>query len=1382
MAKTAAQRFDEMAQQAQMQTPTQQFDQVFKQIGQYTSGIGPEYNGISAPPVKIAAGQPGGFGGFMQKVVNIGQQAGGMAQQLGSAALGFVKNSAVDIYKSTAGTVETVARLPVEIIRSNIDTYRVDELNRKRREMSHDYAAGRISKKDYQNMQKELNKESEDINKSIQKTLDWTNKKTVAERNKEIADTAVNILSFGSLGLANVGGKQALKMGSKEALDALIGQSATKLESIMLKNPAMRSLVTRNLEAMAAREAKTVAGQSAWQFVQMNGKKLATDLLIKRPVFYQSNIGQAQSLYNNILEGDYKGALTDAAWLGSQTINGGPLGAAKNLAGYTKSAVSRLAKGNPSVLDELSRQIGTKDWKQFGKYIADSNDSSIKKAAQVLQDSNLYVTKGDVKKAVDNILLSYSHLDPATITPEMIIKDISRHREAYEVLETAKKTHILDNLGDTKDKLAVVKWDATTRTSVADAVRRSAPVGEMNKEAATKAIHEMGDKLGFTNNFSLSTQLEKIIATSDSANQAADAIQAIEAAVGTGKYLPKPLQRQLAKLGYVLAEPAGGVQNKFIETEDLTKLISSAIKGGDVIEKPNPVLAGLDKKLVEEAKKFKSVDEFIASKQSKIDEGKTFYHGTGNSNVKSLKDLQAGSKVGSSSRNRVYVTENPEIAKNFGDNVIEEKLYGKHLDVRDIGVGDFNNVQDRAVASEFADFKTTKLLTEREKRVFDNQFVRGVPNNTIIEDTPGIHKYLASKGYTTITVPRTISDVDGVKSETIIISDKAYQAVQSGKAVDESKLREAYDAARNPTVREVAGNIFDPSAAPTPVVSHIAGFLERFGISPEDSNGLASKKLAESVAVRLNGTMAGRELGFNVDGKKAIGGDIVLSRLQQYIENKPGVYGLNKISAGQSSLTDVRQMTVNEIRQALATKTKSGTSMISAQAAKEVRQAVIKGFTDLPLEARGLADKIVDTLYAVNPMQKYYSRTQSALRYTYNPFFRAQETAETKILSKVQASNLVWMKPRGYSGSNRQWLDEGAEILENAGVFKGQLPGEAAGDVTLGRITANLTKGQKRDLAGLAYDIANSRGVELQQLASESPEILDDALRAVVQYPKKGVLASPLARTMNLAFFPMRYNAKVTMLAAQALEKQPPAIQKAVLHSMFTMKDWMKSDEGIAWQSKNADAIALFKWITPVNSIEGTMKLLTGNVNSPADLGQLGGLPLGIISQMLDSQGVINLNTPYVDPKTGSVFPKNIPKSLKARAAVALTDLINSTFTYPGRTLGLPGKNQAIKDLVKNFIDTNGTDFESKIQTERLTPLQQKWVEVLKGDTSEEAIDALYQSPATNQFNGYTIPPLDLPFNPSFDSSSEYKAPKASKTLTKGKKQKVLAPAVKQPL
>ncbi len=209
----------------------------------------------------------------------------------------------------------------------------------------------------------------------------------------------------------------------------------------------------------------------------------------------------------------------------------------------------------------------------------------------------------------------------------------------------------------------------------------------------------------------------------------------------------------------------------------------------------------------------------LESLKQEADTGKVFYHGTSNKDLKSLADLQAGSGVGKSGRNRVYVTENPEIAKNFGENVIEERLYGKHLDVKDIGVETTPGwAQDNIVAPEFAEYKTTKLLTEREKRVFENQFVRGVPNNTIIEDTPGIHKYLASKGYTTITVPRTISDVDGVRSETIVIDKKAFQAPKSQPSPPVQKKPTIQDALEGRSTK-IKPTVSDSSLTTSPGLS-----------------------------------------------------------------------------------------------------------------------------------------------------------------------------------------------------------------------------------------------------------------------------------------------------------------------------------------------------------------------------------------------------------------------------------------------------------------------------------------------------------------------------------------------------------------------------------
>jgi hypothetical protein len=244
-------------------------------------------------------------------------------------------------------------------------------------------------------------------------------------------------------------------------------------------------------------------------------------------------------------------------------------------------------------------------------------------------------------------------------------------------------------------------------------------------------------------------------------------------------------------------------------------------------------------------------------------------------------------------------------------------------------------------------------------------------------------------------------------------------------------------------------------------------------------------------------------------------------------------------------------------------------------------------------------------------------------------------------------------------------------------------------------------------------------------------------------------------------------------LPPRKLASQPPSIQLAVIQGMHKLRPWLQSDEGIQWQADHAEAIKVFAWATPVGNIQQLGKLLGGNVDSWGDMGLLGGLPFGLISQTLDAEGIIQLNKPYVNPSTGEVFPDYIPKNTKAQAAVALESLIGSVFSFPGRTLGLPGKQAGIRDFVNQFIATNGSDFEKRINTDRLTPLQKNMVRVLNGDTSDEAIDSLYTSPAPGQFNYYTLPPLTLPYKtvplnspkptPINRSLKLPKAPKAAK-------------------
>lgn len=1088
---------------------------------------------VPITPTKEYQDRPGSIKQLTQKVTDVGKQTADLGAFVAKKSAGFAKNTVLDIAKAAYGTARTAVDVQTQPIKNKVNADLSLELDRVSESITSSYKSGKMSKEDYVNAQNELTKAYQEVSKRTQEVSAGPSPQ---QRALEISETAANILTLGSLSLAKAGGKQAIQTGGREALEALVTQVANPFEKVALKNPAFKNLVIRNLERGAKREAQILAGESTEQYLLRNGRKVAADLLIKRPIVYQSNVGLATDAYDKVLKGDYKGALTDAAWLGSQMVEGGPIGVFFKGKDWLKGNLRKLAYGNQSFIDEISKKIGDGNPAQIARFLttlekkAPGEFKEAQKTFRILQETNLRATNDNVANAADNVLTHYQQhgYDLANLTPSQLYKDMDNWAKADELSQRTLRSGLVKGISpEDASKYVVVRWDQATRQGVINAYR----------EGGVQALSELMQRpgVGWANNSILARAVEDVANNSRTVKEFEDGIKAISAARAQVRGIPAKVSQELARLGFGVAEPVGGRITPLVDADDTRKLVSGAVKG-----------------------------------------------------------------------------------------------------------------------------------------------------NT---------------------------------------------------------------------------DLFNEATSPQPELAAFAGLLEKAGVSPSSSNKMANRQLADNVVASLDTLGMGQRLGLkNTQGGDIVrGGQAILSKLQQYVENKRGALGLGS----RSAVSDIRQLTVGEVSDALS---------ITKVEAKNVSKAVMQGYMDTPLEFRGLGDKVVDSLYRYNPLHKYYSRIQSALRYTYNPFFRTQERTETAILSRAQANNLIWNK-------NKTELNDAAKILDDAGIFTSSLPGEAAQDQVLGRITANITAGQKRDLAGLALDMANARGVDLATMASQHADELDDALRVVVQYPTKGLLASPLARTLNVAFFPMRYNAKVTMLAAQTLAKQPPSVQKAVLHSLFNLKDWLKSDEGIVWQQKHADAIQVFNWITPTNSLLYSMNLLSGGKpDSLAELGQLGGLPLGVITQILDGQGIISLNRPYVNPKTGDVIPKYIPQTTRARGATAMVDLLNSMFTYPGRTLGLPGKASTLRGVVQDFWDVNGKDFEKRLQDDNLTPLQRNMVRVLKGDTSEEALDALYNAPAPGQFNWYTIPPLSLPIRNTAPEEPNITPRRGLPSKTsKGKKKKPVA-------
>lgn len=560
-------------------------------------------------------------------------------------------------------------------------------------------------------------------------------------------------------------------------------------------------------------------------------------------------------------------------------------------------------------------------------------------------------------------------------------------------------------------------------------------------------------------------------------------------------------------------------------------------------------------------------------------------------------------------------------------------------------------------------------------------------------------------------------------------------------------------------------DVYEAGVRPLPGLGGIPKFLGKYGLDTISNNKVANATLRKNVAAAILDTSYGKTVAkFVRSGEDPLlKAEQLVKKLEDFIDEMEPIRGGRAISTWRSSTSavqDVRQLYVDEIKKALD---------ITLDEAKEIKKALIKGYTDTPLEVRGMGPAIVDRLYQINPIYKTYSRVQSGLRYTYNPFFSLQERVETAVLSRLKAGRLIW-------GKSRATLNEAADKLKKSHILSGSISGEAAQNSQIGRISADIDDIQRRNLAGLALSMAKKRGLTLDEMISRHGNELEDALRVIVQYPQEGLLASPLAKTLNLVFFPMRYNLKVANLAAQQIAKMPPTLQMATIKSFYDLSEWLESDEGIAWRSENHEALQVLGWITPIGSVTYALNILRNAGRGELkleDMGMLGGLPLGMITQVLEGQGIINIGSPYVDPKTGDVLPDYIPQTLRARASTALVDMLGTTFTYPGRTIGLPGKTKMMRDFVQIFIEANGVDWEKRVDYDRLTPQQEALIRVLKGSTDEDDLDALYQATLSNGLTVPSLMPFELPmkqpsrYNPMAGNPAPVEVEKARSSRTK---------------
>lgn len=502
------------------------------------------------------------------------------------------------------------------------------------------------------------------------------------------------------------------------------------------------------------------------------------------------------------------------------------------------------------------------------------------------------------------------------------------------------------------------------------------------------------------------------------------------------------------------------------------------------------------------------------------------------------------------------------------------------------------------------------------------------------------------------------------------------------------------------------GDFFVHAGTPVPVLQSVGNFLTWAGLSPE----VASQRVNDVFQKTFQDGAA--KLGF-----LSMAGDTaeqtsqnVLSKLSNYMKAPTG--GLS-IAGHPLPITDMRQLTTGDVMRALD---------ISKSEAKSVQEAIMQSYIDVPRHITGLGNKILDYNFKYNPTASVYSRVQGAFRFGWNPIFKQGKLPlKAEFLSQMQTGG----KFPTVAGTNRFMnmffpgqYKELNSIVDNPkfmNLLPGGLGGEAADStgVTVAG-TGHYPKTALLPVAGVIKDMAGKVGMDSASFIDKFPSQVQDSATAILHYDRNSsFLNSPLARTLNFAFFPFRFNVKVATFMAKSLAQQEPLVQYAAIKGIMSAQGYLKSPQGQAWYSQNADAIGLFKYFSPVETISTISSALGLKHDSVAQYGELGGLPFGWIPQMLDSVGLTHFGQAYVNPKTGAISKDYVPTSMYGAANAAINDLLGSLFTYPGATAGLPSKGSIDRKVVGGLLPGSSKDFNA-VTPPNITPEDQQFSQIVK--------------------------------------------------------------------
>lgn len=166
-------------------------------------------------------------------------------------------------------------------------------------------------------------------------------------------------------------------------------------------------------------------------------------------------------------------------------------------------------------------------------------------------------------------------------------------------------------------------------------------------------------------------------------------------------------------------------------------------------------------------------------------------------------------------------------------------------------------------------------------------------------------------------------------------------------------------------------------------------------------------------------------------------------------------------------------------------------------------------------------------------------------------------------------------------------------------------------------------------------------------------QMMRDATQEVFHY-KPGLLTSPLMKSLNIVWFPLRFQAKTISLVSRWANTLSPASRLVVLNNWVHFANWAGTDEGIQWRRTNRNMLYnILSYVTAYEQIGQGVEAVTNGRLFGGNAGLVGGVPFGFVVNLARELAILPEDPDQFDPKTGRRFTKEIPRNIVSAATLA---------------------------------------------------------------------------------------------------------------------------------